>query len=314
MRILVLGAGGIGGYFGGRLAQAGVDVTFLVRPSRALALARDGLKVTSPLGDITLSVAAITADRLSSPFDLILLSCKAYDLDNALESIAPAVGPQTAVLPLLNGIAHIARLIESFGRTKVLGGVAHLAVTLRSDGVIHHLAPNCTIRFGPLSCESDPWTPFLLDAMRSARVDATRSETIEQDLWDKVVFLAAFAGMTCLMRSSVGIILDTADGPKLMQQMLFECSAIAAAEGFAPNETALSGYRSTLMERGSSLTASMLRDIERGGATEAEHILGDLVRRAETHAIAVPLVRTAYAHLQAYEIGRNAGLGTKAKS
>ena len=150
MRILVLGAGAIGGYFGGRLIEAGGDVTFLVRAPRAAALARDGLKVMSPLGDISVPVRTITADRVLQPFDLVLLSCKAYDLDDAMGSIAPAIGVQTALLPLLNGVVHIPRLGERFGSSRVLGGVAHLAVTLRTDGVIHHLNSQCAIRFGPL--------------------------------------------------------------------------------------------------------------------------------------------------------------------
>jgi 2-dehydropantoate 2-reductase len=302
MRILVLGAGAIGGYFGGRLIEAGGDVTFLVRAPRAAVLARNGLKVQSPLGDISVPVRTITADCVMQPFDLVLLSCKAYDLDDAIGSIAPAIGAQTALLPLLNGVVHIPRLTEHFGSSRVLGGIAHLAVTLRTDGIIHHLNSQCAIRFGPLhNSRHDPWTPILLDLLKRARVDAVRSLTIEQDLWDKFVFLAALAGMTCLMRSGIGTILDTSDGEHLIQQLLSECSEIAAAEGYPPNEAALTEYRALLTERNSRLTASMLRDVERGGPTEADHLLGDLARRATANRIAAPLLRVAYTHLQAYE-------------
>lgn len=301
MRILVLGAGAIGGYFGGRLIEAGGDVTFLVRAPRAAALARDGLKVMSPLGDISVPVRTITADCVLQPFDLVLLSCKGYDLDDAMGSIAPAIGVQTALLPLLNGVVHIPRLGERFGSSRVLGGVAHLAVTLRTDGVIHHLNSQCAIRFGPLHSRPDPWLPILLDLLKRARVDAVLSPAIEQDLWDKLVFLATLAGMTCLMRSSVGTILDTPDGEHLIQRLLSECREIAAAEGFPPNVAALAEYRALLTERGSRLTASMLRDIERGGPTEADHLLGDLARRATANRVSAPLLRVAYTHLQAYE-------------
>jgi 2-dehydropantoate 2-reductase len=232
---------------------------------------------------------------------LVLLSCKAYDLDDAIGSIAPAIGGQTALLPLLNGVVHIPRLKERFGSSRVLGGVAHLAVVLRSDGIIHHLSSQCAIRFGPLRTGPDPWTPILLDLLKRARVDAVRSLTIEQDLWDKFVFLATLAGMTCLMRSNVGTILDTSDGKHLIQQLLSECSEIAAAEGFPPNEAALAEYRALLTQRGSSLTASMFRDIEHGGPTEGDHLLGDLAQRATANRIAAPLLRVAYTHLQAYE-------------
>jgi 2-dehydropantoate 2-reductase len=307
VRILVLGAGAIGGYFGARLVEAGADVTFLVRPLRAEALARDGLRVVSPLGDVAVPVQTITADGVKRPFDLVLLACKAYDLDGALVAVAPAVGADSAVLPLLNGIAHIARLEERFGKSSVLGGVAHVALAVRPDGVIHHLGGRCGIRFGRLGAGSDRWSPLLLEALERARVDAVLSETIEQDMWNKLVFLATLAGMTCLMRASIGAILETADGAALVEQLLSECTAIVTAEGFAPSEAGLTPYRATLGARGSPITASMLRDIERGGPTEADHVVGDLVKRAAKHGIAAPLLRIAYAHLQAYELQRTAG-------
>src|SRR6266480_5484739 len=131
MRILVVGAGAIGGYFGGRLLQAGRDVTFLVRPRRAAELARDGLVIKSPSGDVTLkNPSAVQADKLSEKFDIVLLSCKAYDLDDAIKSFAPAVGPQPAIIPLLNGLLHLAVLDGKFGRERILGGLCAIAATL----------------------------------------------------------------------------------------------------------------------------------------------------------------------------------------
>ncbi|HYU15521.1 MAG TPA: 2-dehydropantoate 2-reductase [Candidatus Acidoferrum sp.] len=307
MRILVLGAGAIGGYFGARLVEAGADVTFLVRPRRAEALAKGGLRVVSPLGDVAIPVQTVTAGGVKRPFDLVLLACKAYDLDDALAAIAPAVGAESTVLPLLNGIAHIARLEERFAGASVLGGVAHVALALRPDGVIHQIGDRCAIRFGPLGGGSDRWSPALLEALKRARVDAVLSETIEQDMWNKLVFIAALAGMTCLMRASIGAILDTADGPALVEQLLSECIAVVTAEGFAPSQAGLAPYRAMLSARGSPITASMLRDIERGGPTEADHVLGDLVKRAASHDIAAPLLRVAYTHLQAHERRRAAG-------
>lgn len=309
MRYLVLGAGAIGGYFGARLIQAGADVTFLVRPARAAALAREGLRVESPRGDVVTPAATVTADGLRGHFDLVLLSCKAYDLEDAIGSVAPAIAAGTGVLPLLNGVAHIERLGAAFGADRVLGGVAHIASTLRPDGVIHHLSGLAALRFGPIASGTDPWTPALFEALQRAGVDAVRSAAIMQDLWDKLVFLATLAGMTCLMRASVGIILSTDDGATLMQRLLDECSAVATAEGFAPDAVALARYRAMLMEHGSSLTASMLRDVERGAPTEAAHVLGDLVRRAESRGIDTPVLRIAHAHLQAYEATRNAAAG-----
>ncbi len=306
MRILVLGAGAVGGYFGGRLVQGGADVTFLVRPARAAVLAENGLRVESPVGSFTTPVATVTADQLREPFDLVLLSCKGYDLEDSIAAVKPAVGRDSGVLPLLNGFAHIARLGEVFGASRVLGGVAQIASTLRPDGVVHHLAPFAAIRFGRIADAPDPWSQPLHDAFVRACVDAVLSPSITQDLWDKLVFLATLAGMNCLMRASVGTIMATRDGAMLMQELLDECSAIASAEGFPPSEAAMASYRGLLTENGSPRTASMLRDVERGGPTEGDHILGDLVRRAEAHGIAAPILHVAYTHLQAYEIARAA--------
>ena len=132
-KILVLGAGGVGGYFGGRLAQSGAHVTFLVRPARREQLQRDGLRIVSPLGDLTLPVRTVVADELSAGYDLVILTCKAYDLDSSMDAIAPAVQGSCTVLPLLNGLVHLERLDERFGRAQVLGGSCAIDVTLLDD-------------------------------------------------------------------------------------------------------------------------------------------------------------------------------------
>ena len=139
MRFLVLGAGAVGGYFGGRLAEAGRDVTFLVRPPRAAVLAEHGLKVESQLGDFQVPVKTVTADRVGGPYDVVLLTAKHYDLDAAIEAIRPGVGPDTAVLPLLNGLVHLDKLEAAFGPERVLGGVAYVGAVLQPDGSIRHV-------------------------------------------------------------------------------------------------------------------------------------------------------------------------------
>src|SRR6266436_6172324 len=149
MRILVVGAGAIGGYFGGRLLQAGRDVTFLVRPRRAAELARDGLVIKSPNGDLTLkNPPAVQADKLGEKFDVVLLSCKDFDLDDAIKSFAPAVGPQTSIIPLLNGMSHLDVLDKKFGRERVLGGLCAIAVTLNEAREVVQLAPMQSLNFG----------------------------------------------------------------------------------------------------------------------------------------------------------------------
>lgn len=302
MRILILGAGGIGGYFGARLQQAGADITFLVRPARAEHLREHRLRVWSPFGDLQLTPDLLTA--ADSPFDLVLLSCKAYDLTSALDAIAPAVGPQTVVLPLLNGIAHLDLLDARFGRERVAGGVAHLALTLDESGGIRHLNASQRLIIGARHAAQSAAIEALGAVLAGISPDYTVSADIEQDMWDKLVFIATLAGATCLMRASIGDILDTRAGRALIEGMLEEGAAVATACGREPAAQRMTGYRAQLTEAGSPLTASMLRDVLRGARTEADHILGDLCRRADAQSVSVPKLDLACSHLQAYEATR----------
>ncbi|MBI4189080.1 MAG: 2-dehydropantoate 2-reductase [Betaproteobacteria bacterium] len=307
MKILILGAGGIGGYFGGCLAKSGADVTFLVRPARAAQLARHGLIVKSPFGDLELAVKTVLAGQLTPGYDMIMITLKAYDLDAALTAVAPAVGANSAVLPFLNGVRHLDLIAARFGDKRVLGGVAYIAATLNADGEVVHLNQIHKLAFGELSGERSARCEALASVMAKARFNSVLSDTIRLDLWEKFVFLSTLAGMTCLMRAGVGAIMQARDGETLMLEMFEECRKVAAANGYAPRPQALENTRKMLTERGSGFTASMLRDIERGGPTEGEHIVGDMLRRAEELKIEAPLLRAALCHLQAYEAIRAAG-------
>ena len=300
MRILVLGAGGIGGYFGARIHAAGGDVTFLVRPARAAQLRENALKISSPLGDLQIAPKVLTKDTLNEAFDVIILSCKAYDLASAMDAIAPAVGDGSVILPLLNGVRHIDALVERFGAAHVLGGVAVISVMLASDGEIRHLNKIHRLVTGSLSAPPSPWLHALLPLLSASGFEFVLSDNVEQAMWDKIVFLSTLAGATCLMRASIGDILTTVGGESFITGLLTECALTAAASGHAVSDTQLETYRKQLTEAGSGLMASMLRDVERGAETEAEHILGDLIGRAQTKNIATPLLRIAYSHLQAY--------------
>lgn len=299
MRILILGAGGIGGYFGARLQDAGADVTFLVRPARAARLNEHGLRVSSPCGDVQVTPTVVTA--VSAPFDLVLLSCKAYDLGAAIDAIAPAVGPHTVVLPLLNGVAHLDALDARFGRSRVAGGVAHLALTLDEHGGIRHLNATQRLIVGARDPAQHGVIASLAAQLAGISPDYTVSTGIEQDMWDKLVFISVMAGCTCLMRAPIGDILASRAGAQLIDGMLAEATAVATASGHAPAPERLEVYRAMLTERGSTLTASMLRDVQRGAPTEAEHIHGDLCARADRLGLPVPQLDLALSHLQAYE-------------
>ncbi len=305
VRILVVGAGAIGGYFGGRLLAAGRDVVFLVRPKRAAQLAQTGLVIRSRFGDVNWPAPpTVTADALRDSFDLILLSCKAYNLAAAADLFAPAVGTQTAILPLLNGMAHLDVLASRFGRSHVLGGLCVISATLGPEGDIRHLNDIHRMAFGEQDGAISPRSETIAVALSGAGFEPRLSNAILQEMWDKWVFIAAAAGIACLMRASFGDIV-AAGAVDLTTGLFDECCAIAAAQGFPPGEASRKFTRSMLTAPQSTITASMLRDIERGGPIEADHIVGDLLRRGTAQPPAdSSLLRIAYAHLKAYEARR----------
>ena len=304
MRILILGAGGVGGYFGGRLVESGTPVTFLIRERRAEQLARDGLVVESQHGNFTTKVDATTTAR-DADWDLILLSCKAYDLPAAIEAIAPAVGARSLVLPLLNGLRHMDVLDQRFGAARVLGGVAYIAATLTSAGVVKHHNDIHRLGFGARGGQHPEVVRQLADAFKKTKVEARLFDDPIQSLWDKWVLLGTLAAMTCLMRAPVGRIVASEGGAATMRACLAEVVATATADGHGPAAAAVASAEKTLTQAGSGFAASMMRDIERGGPTEGAHIVGDLVARAAAKGVDVPLLRTAWVHLQCYEAGRS---------
>jgi 2-dehydropantoate 2-reductase len=306
MRILVVGAGAIGGYFGGRMLQAGRDVTFLVRPRRAAELASAGLVIKSPNGDVTLkNPPTVQADKLAEKFDVVLLSCKAFDLEDAIKSFAPAVGPQTAIIPLLNGMLHLDVLDRKFGPERVLGGLCAIAVTLNEHREVVQLAPMQSLNFGERDGQLSDRVRAIAEIMASGKFGSVASEHIVQEMWEKWVFLASLAASTCLMRTSVGNILASPGGKDFILGMLDECSAVAAAEGYPPRAPFLERTRGMLTAEGSQLTASMFRDIKAGAPVEADHVIGDLMARGDAGKVPVPRLRTAYTHLKAYERQRS---------
>ena len=240
MKILILGAGAIGGYFGGRLVQAGAEVSFLVRERRAAQLRERGLVVRSPHGDFTVPVRALTQEQIDGPADLVLLTCKAYDLDPAIESIAPAVGANTIVVPLLNGLAHIERLQSAFGPAAIAGGSCGIPATLTPDGEVVQLGGFHRIVFGMLagtSAAADTRLAQLATLYRTTPVEVELSNDMMLALWEKFVALATLAAMTCLMRGAVGEILAADDGAALLDEAYAACEGTARAAGrCAPRE------------------------------------------------------------------------------
>ena len=302
MRILVLGAGATGGYFGGRLAEAGADVTFLLRPARAATIAAEGLRIRSPEGDADIRVATVTAaDQLDGAADLVLLSCKAYDLDAAIAAITGAVGPNTTILPVLNGLQHFERLDGAFGAARVLGGLCHIGATLAPDGTVLHTNRAHTLTFGERGGGTSARAEAIAAACAPALFPSRLSHEVTQDLWEKYAFLAALASATCLMRAPVGPILATRDGEAILRELFAECGRVAEAFGHPLRGRAIDSGLAVLTARGSANSASMMRDLKAGGRIEADPIIGDLLRRAESKGIAAPLLRVAFCHLQTYQ-------------
>lgn len=311
MKILVVGAGGVGGYFGGRLIESGADVTFLVRERRARQLAEHGLVIKSPVGDATLKVRTLTAADPGAPFDLIILSCKSYDLPSAIDAAAPHMAAGDGlILPMLNGMAHVDVLREKFGGDRVLGGLCGIFGTLSPEGVVVQMAglpPR--IAFGRFKDQIERSvlavpTERIEQVFKPANFATARVEPIEQGLWEKWVTLAALAAGTCLMRGSIGSICAGADGTAIMEELLAETASVARAAGYAPSDQRLEGSRGILTDKSSNATASMFRDIRNGGPTEGAHIIGDLLRRAREFGLDTPLLRLANAHVQTYEVER----------
>lgn len=301
MRFLVVGAGATGGYFGGRLLEANRDVTFLVRPARAERLAATGLVITSPAGDITLAPSIVLAADLRTTFDVVILSCKAYDLDGAIESFAPAVGPATTVVPLLNGMRHLDVLDARFGAARVLGGSCFISTKLDEAGRIAHVSDIHRLVFGERSGGRSSRVDAIAAAMAGARLEAVASDRIALEMWEKWVFLATLASITCLTRAAVGDIVK-AGGADLATALLEECRAIAVTAGYPPRPESLNASISRLTNPDSTVTASMLTDVERRGRTEADHILGDLLhRRGGVAAGDCSLLRVAYTAVKAAE-------------
>ncbi|GEP01250.1 2-dehydropantoate 2-reductase [Methylobacterium haplocladii] len=306
MRILVVGAGATGGYFGARLSEAGRDVTFLVRPARAEKLAAEGLQVRSPVGDTRIDAPqTVTADALGAagPFDLVILSAKAYDLDTAIADVAPAVGPQTAVLPILNGMNHLDALDQRFGAERVLGGTCSIVATLTKAGEIRQMSDLHTLTYGERDGTRSERVQAIEAIMQGVRFQARASDKVVLEMWEKWVFLATLAGSTTLMRAAIGDIVAAPGGKALVETLIEECRAVAAASGYAPRDKVFDGARKALTTEGSPMTASMLRDIENGARIEADHIIGDLIARGAKTApdSARPLLELVYAGLRSYQ-------------
>jgi 2-dehydropantoate 2-reductase len=308
MKVLILGAGAIGGYLGGRLTDAGLDVTLLVRPARKAQLDADGLQIRSVYGDLNIRVKTVTADEVTTPYDIVIVTAKAYDLESAIAAITPAVGPDTMVLPILNGIGHINTLNAAFGPERILAGTVQISALRMPDGSIEHKNDWRWLRFGEQEGGLSDRVIALRDALAAAEgLEPVALENAMQGMWEKFVHLATAAGMTCLMRANAGQIVRSDEGAELFQHFLETTAEVARRSGYPPSDTFMANYRKLFADPHSGYATSMLRDVEAGNQTEGEDILGLLLSTAREHGIDEPLFKAAYASIRAHEERRQDG-------
>jgi 2-dehydropantoate 2-reductase len=296
MKNLILGAGGVGGYFGARLIQAGADVTYLLRDKRHSKIQAEGLVIETPKDTFTVQPKAITRDQLKPEYDLIVLAPKSFDFEDALASLEGA-SAKGVFLPFLNGLDHIQQLDAKFGKDRVMGGVAQIAATISSTGAVKQLTDLHMLTVGHRSVAHEQIARDFYALCENAGFDRLYSENIEQSLWDKWVFLASLAGMTTLCRGHVGKISAAPWGIECTTALYAESCAIATENGFPTKESAQKRSLDMLTNIKSSFAASMLRDLTQGNMTEHEHILGQLIQRGVNKGIACPLLKIAHTHL-----------------
>ncbi len=304
MRILIVGAGATGGFYGGRMAQAGRDVTFLVRGERKQQIEERGLEIVSPQGNATVHPQLVTADRLASagPFDLVLLSTKAYALDAAIEDFAPAVGPRTVVLPVLNGLRHIDVLQARFGRERVMGGSVRIVADMDEQGRIHQLTDLDEFIFGELQGGVTERAERLQHAFAVPGYTLKLTDDVLAALWRKWWILATMGGVCVVSGGTVGEMMAVPHGAETARAILREAIRIAAAHDFPADPAFAAEQERRMTDPASSLTSSMYRDMLKGAPVEADHILGDFIARAK--GVLVPLLTGAYVRLKVYEAQR----------
>lgn len=301
MRILVVGAGAIGGYFGGRLLEKGEDVTFLVRAKRKQQLEEMGLIVESVNGNINLQVKTVDARDDAGHFDVIFLSTKAYHLQGAIDNIRPFVGDETMIVPLLNGINHIEKLIEEFGSEKVLGGLCFIETTLNSNGKVIQTSPAHDLIFGERNGEVTERMRKLEKTLSGTKANIRLSQTINQDMWHKYMFITAMSGITTLMRAPIGPIRDEKGGQKTISTLLNEITKIMLKMKAPISENIEAIQMEKMNGLGYSMKSSMQRDMEKKMPIEADHLQGYLLKLANEYEIQVPVLEAVYANLKIYE-------------
>ena len=305
MKIAVIGAGGVGGYFGGRLAEAGNDVWFVARGRHLQEMKRCGLKVKSRLGDILVKPVQATEDPAEiGPVDLVIIAVKLWDTDAAIATAKKLLKADTAVVSLQNGIEAIDRLVAAFGKQRVLGGVCHIAAVISGPGIILHTGPMAKLTLGELDGSTSARLEALSAAAKDAKIDFVASTEIEKAIWHKYVFLSSFAGVTTLTRLPKGPIMAEPETRAMLKQAIAETVAVGRARGIKLADDlpdALIKFAEGLPD---DMKSSMLGDLERGAKLELPWLSGTVAQLGASLGVATPVHKAIYQALKPYAEGR----------
>jgi 2-dehydropantoate 2-reductase len=304
MRIAVMGAGGVGGYFGARLAQAGHGVAFVARGRHLAAMRERGLAVRSALGDAALARPEVTDDPASlAPADVVLFAVKLWDTESAAAAIRPLLAKGGVVIPFQNGVESIERIGAVVGAERVMGGVAYIAATIGEPGVIVHTGTMARLRFGPVHAGQQAAAEALHAACRSAGIEAELSADIRRALWEKFAFLASFSGLTSVARQPMGILRGDPDLRATLEAAIREVWAVGRAKGVALADDFVAQQMKFADGLPAEMKSSMLNDLLAGNRLEAPWLAGAVARMGEAAGIATPVNATLYAALKPYCAG-----------
>ena len=299
MHFIMVGAGGVGGYFGARLSAAGHDVAFVARGAHREAIEKHGLKIISPLGDLNISGLRAVADPvLLGVADVVFIAVKLGDLDAALAQLAPVVGPKTTVISLQNGVEAEERLIQAFGPARVAGGVAYIAAAIDAPGVIRHLGTNQRIQIGALPGGEGVPVADIVAALAGAGIDAEASADICLAIWQKFIFLVALSATTTLTGQPIGVIRAEAAGRALLADIMAEAVTVARLRGIAITETFVADRLAFVDTLPHAMSSSMAHDARAGRALELDWLSGAVVRMGQAAGVPTPVNNAVVAVLQ----------------
>ena len=299
-----MGAGGVGGYFGARLQQAGHDVTFFARGRHLEAIRANGLKVESPHGDALLKVRVLEDPREAGVVDVVLFAVKLWDTEAAAEKLRPVVGPETAIIPFQNGVESIARLRKLFPEKNVLGGSAYIATRVKAPGVIEHTGEMSRLQFGPVLPSQKEKAEAFLAACREAKINAEIPDDIVRANWEKFVFLVAVSSATAVARAPLGVVRSDPDLRWLFEQAMRETWCLGRARGVALADDFVEARMKFADSLHAGMKASLAHDLENRGRLEAPWLCGAVARMSEEAGLDAPVNRAVYAALKPYIDGQ----------